>query len=711
MTAFERATMPGSRARSRVSSVARLAGAAALLSVVGCNRVPPGRLAVDDVTIRGAKKIDGGDVLDKIATTESPRLLGLFAGVIYEYSIFDRNVLQRDLARVEAFYRSRGYYDARARAGRVHVIDDKHVRVEIVVEEGEPTRIQRVRTLGLDRLPKPVADVVEREATRALREGAPFEEEAFDKAAGTVRRALTDRGYAYAKVEHDATVDIVTKKADIVLTVSPGEPCVFGPITIEGLGDLPERPVLRALDLVPGRPFSEAMLDAAQQAVLDLGVFASVDVSPDLPLPPRSDHVVPVKVKLEASRIRTIRAGGGIEFDALKTDVHGLFGWESRNFLGGLRTFRINLKPGVVLYPLRVSSIELPDRVLPEERLRLELRKPGFIEARTNAFVRPEFNVQALLLDPNPPPSAKVLGYAEARNGLGVDRTYKRFFAALSHNLQVAYPFAYVGPRDPTLGTLVISYLELVTTLDFRDDRVHPRRGIYILDTLQVAGGPFGGQAADVKVQPDVRGYIPLSRNIVLAMRASVGFLLPRSYGDQVRSRSTSVFEPSEARTRDYQLTFFRGFFSGGPTSNRGYPLRGVGPHDIVPFISPDVEIQRLAIACSGDFDCRTPTGGFTLWEASTEVRFKVTGPFSLATFCDASDVSPRTTNIRLTHLHLSCGGGGRYDTPVGPVRVDVGYRIPGMQVLGGLTSDERAPQTFPFGIPIAVSLGIGEAY
>jgi len=420
--------------------------------------------------------------------------------------------------------------------------------------------------------------------------------------------------------------------------------------------------------------------------------------------------VVPVKVRLEPSRLRTIRAGGGIEFDALKSDVHGIFGWEHRNFLGGLRTFSVRLKPGVVLYPLRINNLEVPNRFLPEERLRLDFRQPGFIEARTNAFIRPEFNVQALLLNPDPPPNQRVIGYAEARNGIGLDRTYKRLYGAISHNLQVAYPFAYVGDRDPTLGTLVISYPELITSLDFRDNRVHPRKGFYLLNTLQVAGGPFGGQANDVKVQPDLRAYVPISKGVVFAVRGSVGLLFPRNYGEQVR-RHPSVFEASEARTRDYQLTFFRGFFSGGPTSNRGYPLRGVGPHDIVPFISPDVEIQRLGVACGRDVDCRTPTGGFTLWEASAEFRFKITGPLSAATFCDASDVSPRTTDIRLNRPHLSCGAGGRYDTPVGPVRLDVGYRIPGMQVIGGLPPDERRPETFPLGIPIAVSLGIGEAY
>ncbi len=701
--------LPRPRVTERLRSIVGLLGI--LAAVTGCNRVPAGRTSVDDVTVRGAKKIDDDDIREKIATSPSPKFLGLFRGVVYEYSVFDRNVLQRDLARVEAFYRSKGYYDAHARAGRVHVVDDQHVQVEILVEEGEPAHLRRVRVVGVDGLPAEIAREAHRAATRALREGRTFEEGDFDKAAEAVRRSLTDRGYAYAKVENEAQVDIVTKSVDVDLVVRPGELCVFGPVTIEGLGDLPAAPVRRALDIHEGTPYSETTIDAALQAVLDLGVFASVYVTPDLVEPPRPDHVVPVKVKVEPSRLRRVRLGGGIELDALKTDVHAIAGWEHRNLFGGLRSFGVTFRPGVVLYPTRINDLEAPNRLLPEARLRLELRQPGLFEPRTNGFIRPELNVQALLLDPNPPPNARVIGYAEGRNAIGLERTYWRLFGSISHNLQIAEPFAYVGSRDPTLDTLVISYPELVTSLDLRNDPVHPREGVYLRNTLQVAGGPFGGQADDVKVQPDVRAYVPLAKHVVLAMRGSVGFLLPRNYGDQVRDRRTSTFDPSAAQTRDHQLTFFRGFFSGGPTSNRGYPLRGVGPHDIVPFISPEVEAQRLGTVCGGEFDCRTPTGGFTLWEASTEVRFKVDGPLSAAIFCDASDVSPRTTNIRLTHLHLSCGSGARYETPVGPIRLDVGYRLPGLQVLGGLTPDERRPQTFPLGIPIAVSFGIGEAY
>lgn len=720
--------------------------------------MPEGKSAVDDVTFRGTRKIDDGDIEDKIATTANTKFLGLFPGVVFEYSVFDRFVLQRDLERVEAFCRTKGYYDVHARAGRIRTIDDRHVRVEIVVEEGEPVRVRDVRVDGLDGLPAPVVTAVRRAAAIPLRAERPFEEEAFDEAEKAVRRALEDQGYAFAKVTSSASVDIVHHHVDVVFSASPGPACVFGTVTIVGLGTLPEKPVRRAVDLEPGIPYSRSVLDSAQQALLDLGVFASVSLSPDLPgekdedgandrngaapsttAPPApadastdtsaapraaSDDeeasvpanlelttdgrpIVPIRVTVEPSRLHSIRLGGGVEFDALKTDIHGLIGWEDRNFFGGLRSFSVTFRPGVVLYPLRANNFVAPDRLMPEERLRVEVRQPGFLEARTSGFLRPQLDIYPVLINPDPPADANVLGYAELRNAIGVDRTYWKLYGALSYNTQVDYPFSYKGPKDPTLDTIVISYPSLAIQLDFRNDKLRTRRGILLGTQFQVAGGVFAGSARDWKVQPEIRGFLPLSRRTVLAARASVGFLYPANYGGAV-SRGAAG-EGSAAETRDYQLTFFRGFFSGGPNSNRGYPIRGVSPYAHIPFLNPETAAQNVANECGAD--CLSPTGGFTIWEASIELRHVVSGPFSIAEFCDGSDVSPQTSDLRFSHPHLSCGAGARYDTPVGAIRLDVGYRIPGLQVIGGVPASDKIPDPLFGFFPGAVHIGIGEAY
>lgn len=128
---------------------------------------------------------------------------------------------------------------------------------------------------------------------------------------------------------------------------------------------------------------------------------------------------MPLVVKLQPGKLRLFRVGFGAEFDAFKTDVHGLVGWEDHDFLGGLRDFSVELKPGLVLYPTRLSNLQGPDAYLPEERLRLQLRQPGFLEARTVGFVQPELNVYPLLVESNPDRTRRSSGTSSPRRRSG----------------------------------------------------------------------------------------------------------------------------------------------------------------------------------------------------------------------------------------------------------------------------------------------------
>ena len=675
---------------------------------LGCQSIPNGRSAVYGVEVRDVGgKPDGPDtaeLAEKLATVPSPKFLGLFRGVVYEYTFFEKQVLQKDLARIEASCRAMGYYEARARAGRVHVTAEDHVRVEILVDPGVAVRVATLEVTGTEDLPSELATRVKKAADESLPRGGTFAEDAYDGAKQALVRALTDSGYAFANVEAKAAVDLGTHRAFVQYRVEHGSPQKLGEVRIEGLGALPEDRVRYALSLEPGSPYSTKTIEEARQAVLELGVFASVEVLPALDEGPRPDGRVPLLVKLEGSKLRTLRVGGGIEFDALKTAVTGQIGWEHRNFFGGLRKFRVDLGAGLVFYPLRVTNIEAPSHVFPEARLRFDTRQPGLFGGRVGGFFRPSIEVYPVLIDPNPPKDAPVLGYGELRGTLGVERGFARVYGALSQNLQVAYPFSYLGDKDPTLSNVVISYPELQVQLDLRDSRVKPRSGGYAASSFQIAG--LGGDAQDVKIQPELRGYLPLGKRVVVAARAGVGFLVPFNYGSAVYGDPKALNE--RERTLDYQLVYFRGLYSGGPSSNRGYPARAISPYGNVGFLTPEAQRLKLDNACEGD--CRVPTGGFSLWEASLELRVDVVGPLSTAAFCDAGDVSPNRGDFRLAHLHLSCGLGVRYQTPVGPIRLDVGYRIPGLQVIGGLTPDEKAPSTF-FDVPLALALGVGESF
>jgi outer membrane protein insertion porin family/translocation and assembly module TamA len=355
---------------------------------------------------------------------------------------------------------------------------------------------------------------------------------------------------------------------------------------------------------------------------------------------------------------------------------------------------------------------------LPENRLGIELRQPSFIEGRTTGALKAEYNVYPLLYplpEGVPPENERIIGYHEIKASARVERAFfgHHLEVVPSYNFQANFPFVYQQGSPSDLDSVRVSFPELVTTLSFVDDPVTPRSGFSLSNSLQVAGHGFGGTVDDVRIRPELRTYLPIDKS-VLATRFTFGFLLPSGYGTAGLETNGVPFDPTNhALVSDQQKLLFRAFYSGGPNSNRGYGYRAVGPQGPIGFLVPTGINCRDNPTQSG---CIRPLGGLTLWEASIEARipFPISAPLSFALFVDASDLTREVGRIRLTVPHLSPGVGLRYATPVGPIRLDVGYRVPGAQALGhrNLSEDEGLPGPDLFGFfPGAIHLAIGEAF
>jgi len=722
------------------------------LSCSACYSVAAGRQAIDRVDVVETAAVPSSEVEDRIATGPSPRFLGIWDGVVFDYQYYDKFVLARDLARIERLYHARGYYDARVTAARVIPKSDGHVRVEIAVDEGQAYNVTERRHTGLEKVPFELQGAVLDAMDRGLRVGDRFDEDRYEATKSAIQNVLMNGGFAWARVSGKVTVDVVSRRVMVAYDFDPGERFKIRSVRVEGLAsEVPEARVRRALGFREGDTFSAEKLAAGQEALLELGVFADVNIQWEnrpkeratapassnpcdaageraTPQPGRPDRckcvlnpcnaagepAIDVVVKTSPAPLRAVKLGGGVELDVIRTDLHAVAGWEDRNFLGGLRHLALTIRPGVVLFPTTVPEFKQPTRYLPEVKTTAEFRQPGFLEPRAGGILRGNVSIYPVIIQPQS--EDVILGYRELRGAAGLDRPFwggRLYLLSLLHG-QAYYPFTYHGPQDSALRTVFIRYLELETQIAFRDNAVQPTRGVFVANNLQLAGGVLGGSVDDVKVQPDVRFYVPISRKVVFAVRGSVGFLFPRNYGESLDSLDIT---DKALYTRDQQLVYFRAFFSGGPNSNRGYPYGSVGPHGPGGFLIPGSGAVALQQACNpshpsySEDRCLIPLGGLSLWESSAEIRVQLLGELSGVVFADASDVTRRRTTLQLDYPHLSTGFGLRYRTPVGPIRGDIGYRVPGAQRIGGpLPASEGDPGTI-FGAPIAFSIAVGEAF
>jgi outer membrane protein insertion porin family len=117
--------------------------------------------------------------------------------------------------------------------------------------------------------------------------------------------------------------------------------------------------------------------------------------------------------------------------------------------------------------------------------------------------------------------------------------------------------------------------------------------------------------------------------------------------GDPIDGR-TAVIEDLPASER---------FFAGGDTTIRGFALDSVG--------TPET------ISAQG-----FPKGGNAVLILNAELRVPVWRDLGMALFMDGGNVFNRVTAFDFAELRGATGFGVRYRSPIGPVRLDLGFKM-----------------------------------
>jgi translocation and assembly module TamA len=628
-----------------------------LLGAAGCaQEAAHGRQWVHHVELVGARNVDRGEVKDGLATVST----GWWPFAAKRW--FDPAALDIDLDRVRAYYADHGYFDARVRR-QVRDRPDGSVDVIIVVEEGRPTRVTRVEVAGLE----PLGEAKSSRITRKLpaEQGKIFDYEDLLSSRQQLELKLKSSGFAYAKVAARAFVDRDQRVAELKLTTDPGPLVRMGKIHVVGNGNIPDHAILNRVTFRSGQTYQPDRVGTTQGRLYDLGVFSSVRIELDSHPQEQPD----VTIHVAPGKLHELRLGGGIGVESQHEEVRVRGEWTLRNFLGGLRTLRLRLKPAYVVIP----NISNPVQSGIAAENDLTLKQPDIFGTLITLHAEVGYDLGI----------EEGYQYHGPRAQLGIERPFfsEHVLGGLSWNLQylnffnvnprVFNPFSTplgFGFRDPYR----LAYLEQFVSLDLRDQPLDPRRGAYLVVRLEEGNSALGGDFAYLRVTPEARAFLPLGRRVTLAARGLLGWLNPKG---QIES----------AITRRYNM--------GGPSSHRGFGFGRLAPQVVDPMTGRHI-----------------PIGGDGEVLLSGEVRLdlvKVKGYWLGAVpFFDAGDVTPRFEDLALNDLHLATGLQLNYQTPIGVARVGAGFRLNRLEGMGpgGLPNPDPGDHVNYF-------ISIGEAF
>ena len=561
--------------------------------------------------------------------------------------------LDEDKERIKKFYFDNGFFDAVVDTSTAFDAEDESVLVNILIIEKERYKIDKLKYTGLDNItPELKSKIFE---GKLVKSGDYYSRSVILSEAGRILDFLLDNGYFYARLDSiDGTVvsKFLTKdpklKNSVIVQLSfigTSRQYGFGKINVNIIDNkykLQENLILRELEFQEGQLYSKEKVIQSERNFNKFSIIKSGRIEVDTVLEGIGRVNLAVQITLN-NKYEVTPKIFGVDIDNQFFLGAGIE-YQDKNFFGGGRVFSVDLEGYAHSQDVNIGEISST------------LFQPYLFNNRITATYNLRFGIYNI---------DKALQAITLRNLLRLNyyiayyTFYNNAYSDITVDLiRLKYREDQITNGDTnragSISNLMNSIIGLTLVHDNTNDFFNPSKGFYHSITAENAG-----------LFPRFLNLI--NRNIDFSQYVKF-YTINKFYFDISGNRATSIFaayneigDIIEYGRGDYIVPVapLYKFISGGSSSLRGWNAKEGGI-------------------------LRTPEdGGKFLFEGSFEYRWRT---FSrnqnflkniwTVYFIDYGNVWERHKLFKLSEIALAVGIGIRYETFIGPLRVDFGFKL-----------------------------------
>jgi outer membrane protein insertion porin family len=600
--------------------------------------VNPGqRFRLTAITFSGNQKIKDDELRNVIPTSTHGGIKEAIANLFHRPTAPTRQELGSDRDAIESYYRLTGFSEATVTTPIVTTdARTSTMIVDFPIAEGPQTIVRDMTIEGMQQvrakdLPK-----------MQLHPGVPLNPQLLRNDLLAIQTFYADRGNAEVQVTPRPELSADKTSAKMTYVIAEGPQIHVDQVVVRGNTYTHTNVIERKADLDKGDPFSYTKLLEAQQNLYRLGVFQRVDIQPEQAGTSLATRNVTIQVEegkdLAVSGSIGVSKQTGLPFSLLGSASianRNLFG--TGRYLGFESIISRNQRQEFFLterepfigpwdVPLQFNLFQ-SDEHRPHAHIR---QRGGSVEASKISRLQTRWSVRY-----------------EYRIGQCVEN------ADDPHDLCTEAAQALIPGVGRDITNIDISSVTPTFFWDRRDDPIDPHRGFLTSASIEYAF-PIAAATADfTKEFAQASYYLPLTARTVFAISGRAGLIQPRN----------NTVVPYTER-----------FTAGGESSNRAYQLDLLGDLCTTNNCS-DFTLIRLLDANGQPTGPIAPIGGNGLFITNLEYRFPIFSTVGGALFTDVGNVFAHST-LEFNNLRYGVGTGIRYLSPVGPLRLDLGYKL-----------------------------------